>query len=614
MQLKVKISALNHIRFVPEDVEILEQYHNIPFDKAWFSEQLRPWEQPSTYAYPMQKNDQLDIQIWSSVNIAAVLKVYKCGNSTPVDILIFQLPSGMPTIIEDNIQYYVQRIRIKKFFDTYNEGTYYFEIEFPLTVIKRFISEPIYVKADHKGTIIIDVGNTFNKDYVIFEQTRQRFRHRVPGALLKIIPKVSRTVFTEQDESTVPLSATAYRNRKLVLGGNGAPIPDWQIDKMNHVFTCDGTFIEGEQFTAVEGATFQPEEDDVNTPLSCVSIELADGENNKPYDFVTGSFVLLEPIPPYPFVLKGLQYGYLNNPIYSMPSFTAPTEINDPAELQTWIDGVNADILAQGFEGTVTIEPDNSIVYNNGPAENYTTGSIDILTFRLGVKCFINGAPIPIDIQLSASTLEPSYYAVALPDGTMYSWGLINTLVTINANYTAPIGGTVNYVIWHDGRLTTILLSGSSINGIDQYGSSTALPSKLAIFGISQSTQLTSFLFYEEMRYTMNTLQAFIMTNNTVLSDIGVFYPQFAWAIDGWKLLRQIDLRGNNLNSAMKDAWYNSMQTPMTVPGNGPLFSQFYVFGGTIRTNLQNPAANVTAASAGARSVLLNTWNWLIIT
>lgn len=627
MLRNVIISPLNHIRFVPMDEVLPEKYHQPQFDKAWLSEYLMPGETKVKYGQPVEKKDPLDIQVHTTPTPSGeTIQLYLVDCKRTIEIIRqFTLRTDAPQIINDGLQYFVHTLSDKEIFESLDDGTYYIYFRVPFDtdgtggsdVYDWFISEPIIVRDQHLDTVLINASNSFNKDNIIFEQIKQKFRKRINGRITDMQPKVNRTVFIDQGENPTLLSATPTRTWKFVAGYTRG-IPDYEIDKLNHYFALDGVYIEGKGYSTVEGSAIEKGSEG-NYALHSGTIELTEKNAMSVYTFSKGGLTLLETLPSYPFEIYSTEVGYLNNVDYS---YNAPTVIRSLIQLNSWISARNLEITNAGMEGEIALDG-NTMVYQRGESETYDYATSLTLNHRLGVKMIADGAnPLPVTLELSGSGLtiinNDARYSVYDPIGNVLSYGYAGYPVTsANGNWTSPSAGTYTYEIFHDGGLKTININGARVTGIDKYGSNLSVPSLLEVFGLYNSTIITAFSLWDELVDVRGTLVAFRLSDNPILTNTGIFYPLSAFANDGWRKLQYINLKGNAMNSSMIDQWYNSMRQAMLAPIVPPpalgVTGQFYVSNGIAQTNLQVPTASPTAASAVARNTLTVSFGWGLI-
>lgn len=613
MERIVTFSAANQHRFIPLDEVLPVKYNTRDFDKSLFSELEPYWQTKVQYAQKVQQSDPLRIQIKVSQNVFPVnLYVYKCGGEQVSGPFALTYLSSLPPIIEDGIQRYVYIYEGINFWSLL-EGLYYLVIECKFdedgdTVADYtdlFVSEPVMVKEKHPKTTLIEYSNSTNKDDIIFEQTKQKFSFRVEGAVIKPQPKVDRVVFVDQGEDSVQLSATPFRSWEFAAGFTNGGVPFWVVEKLNHIFTLDGIYIEGKGYTTIEGSQFKYEQEDPIYPLFQANIEIGDKDNGSLHTFNRGGMTLLSPIPAYPFEIYQTEIGYVNNVefIYSFPR-----RIDDLTELNAWIAARNSAITANGMLGNIAIS-NNTLVYNRGANESYNYAYCGVLTKRIGIKHTVSAAST-IEFELFLAGVNASNrYSTYSPTGALGKFGTVpNSITSIDPfNYNAASAGTYTYDLFHDGSLNVINMLGVDISGIDSFGDTDNIPSSLAEFAIILSNKLTSFDIWQELGIAARlTLERVVFSGNHNLNNLGDGYFN-PGVLLRFKKLRFIHLADNNLSSADIDAFYNSM-----LDAYYAIAPYAFPVDGIISTAGQTPTALPTGASASARDILANTLNWTI--
>lgn len=613
MQRKVIISPLNQYRFVFYDEVLPEKFNQLRFDSALFFEQLQSYNPKVHYYQKVQKSDPLRIQVWTNNNInQVILRLYDCEGQQVGTFDYLDLPTGMPTIIEDGSEYFVNTIHVNDYWAD-KDGVYYLLMEFyqdPTgNAVEYIVSEPIFVKEKHPETMLLEYSNSFNKDYVIFEQTRQKFCFRVEGAIINPQPKVKRVVFTDQGENTVPLSATAYRTRVFAAGMTGG-IPFWVVDKLNHIYALDSIYHNGEQLTPVEGAELAYQEPDPLYPLYDARIELADTDNGRPYQFTKGGLTLIQQADSFPFVLFSVEIGYPNNIDYFN---NVPIRIANQTALDAWITARNLEIVAAGMTGQIAME-NESLVYNLGSDENYSFANCVLLRYRIGMKQTTSGvSTVNPQIYLSARTGEAPY-VVCNPLLSIVASGHVGEgedLLPVPV-YNAPAGGVHTFEVWHDSDNIDLVGSlGANFSGWDKYGGLPGnLPRKLARVSFGNSTRLLSFDLWQELKEVRNYLERVFIINNsnlTTLGPNGFYLPDFSVTgpEPGFPLLKFILLQGNHLSSAQVDIVFISL-------GSLILEQQWITYDGIVALS-QLPAAPPGPSSSLAIDELENTYSFDVL-
>lgn len=247
------------------------------FDDWNFPDTIKPWEEQVCYCHPWQKNDIIYIPILSN---------YAPHNITVVDENQVQIPGAtfvanyIPTSIEGTGQkFYLVSIAL----NAYNDGAVQVWFDAGSPVLVELESEWLYIKDLHENTILLKYSHNEN-DFDIPFETGVELMFRIFGGLTEFKPAADRTVFIDQTRSAVQLSSKAYYTQKLLIG-DARGVPDWVIERVNQIFQCSYVSIDGRQYVANDGASFDPNREE-NYPMSGWGIEVrpADQKNRKRYE------------------------------------------------------------------------------------------------------------------------------------------------------------------------------------------------------------------------------------------------------------------------------------------------------------------------------------------
>lgn len=600
----VYISPLNPIRFVQQDVITPDKYSTPQFDDEWFSNLIYSWQKKATYAQKMQFGDDLNLQIWTSSDAAAALKVYNCKGELVATKAFVLNPLIPPLDLNGTFVYtYVQEYKAYDFFEGLSEpeGIYCFAIEvtFDDTTTIKFISEPVWAKATHEETILVEYRNTYNKDSIVFEQTNLVLGLRVEGSVLEFTPTANRVVFEDQGYDTVQLSATATRQWKAYFGSGQKQIPDYMVDKLNHIFACDSIKIEGHGYSQTDKSTLDIERD-ITYPLSMASILLGERNNVANYQFSSGDLVVMDNIPGGDFVLFGLTIGLDGFPAFNLD---APKFVQI-AVIASTITQLNTMASNQGLIGSF-VHVNNTLVYRLGAGEEYDESSVKILDKRMMIYVAPQtGTTSSVKIGiLGQFTTQNSPFAYVGSNGftdqllwfgvSVTNYDQYNTL-TVNT----PAGQSHPTYLYHDGTLQSLSIESANCNNIaGEY------PDNLAMINVYNSGLFTGFTFPVNTYKTLqqvNVIGCSNLISSGTLDGIGVGQQ--------WEKLWFIRFSGCKISSANVDAFFNSTVSVLPLPPGqtGYLKVKF----GTIDLSGQTPSAPPTSASADARAALTNGTNY----
>lgn len=170
-----------------------------------------------------------------------------------------------------------------------DEGVYYLEVFFEKGELYSVVSEPILIKDQHPDTILIEFGHREN-DFDMYFMGGRKFWLRVEGGFPSsgFTPGAKDTVYRNQEHDTVLLNSTPYSVQKIQFG-SGSGIPNWVADKINRIFSCSSTKINGVSWVKNEGAKMEAARES-SYPLAGWTLELIDTSNRYSDVFGSGDF------------------------------------------------------------------------------------------------------------------------------------------------------------------------------------------------------------------------------------------------------------------------------------------------------------------------------------
>lgn len=264
----INIPFLNPIRFVELDPVELPQYLTKHFDDYWFKEQLQPYETVVDFKQKYQTSDAIYLQF--EANFAAIqMQVIDCDQN----VLLTQ----SATQIRENKYlpgYYVYELTLS--LATFSEGTIYLKLNLGLGS-KLMISEPVQVAETWPNTILFQYSNSKYHGDVIFE-TGIVFGFRCEAVIRRLDPASDRTYYRDQKQNPTTLKVRPYRAFELGIG-HLTGIPDWYIDKMNWIWSCDNVQCDGKSFAVLDDSKFEDQEIDKRYALRHWTLNIQEGIN-----------------------------------------------------------------------------------------------------------------------------------------------------------------------------------------------------------------------------------------------------------------------------------------------------------------------------------------------
>lgn len=247
------IAPINPIRFIDSNSSDAwpEIYHSKPFDLETYKESIFDFQTNRCFFQKFQTNDITRIQFLS--DFIPVIRIFNTTTGTQSGVPFFNMGISFP-----DFTFKVYEADID--FSLYGEGIIYLTIQYIDVTLKTWISEPIDVQEKWENTVLFEVRNDENAFSFVFD-TGIVIKSRVEAIIDNFIPKADRIVYNDQTRNATLLSGIPFREFRLNIGGR-AGISDWLIDKINRMFACNQVKIDGEYYTASEGAEWEPNRDE----------------------------------------------------------------------------------------------------------------------------------------------------------------------------------------------------------------------------------------------------------------------------------------------------------------------------------------------------------------
>lgn len=259
---------LNPIKFVELDPVQLPQYLTKHFDDYWASEQLQPFETVVSFKQKWQTSDTIYLQFES--NFASI-------QMTAIDCEQNVLLTQAATQVRANKYlpgYYVYEITLS--LAPFSPGTIWLKLSLGLGS-KLMISEPIDVAETWPETILFQYSNSKYHGDIIFE-TGIVFGFRCEAVIRRLDPANERTAYRDQKLNPSTLKVRPFRAWELGIGHKRG-IPDWVIDKMNWIWSCDNVTLDGKPFAVLEDSKFEDKEIHPQYPFRHWTLNIQEGIN-----------------------------------------------------------------------------------------------------------------------------------------------------------------------------------------------------------------------------------------------------------------------------------------------------------------------------------------------
>lgn len=260
------LPLLNPVSFYEINPVELPQYLSHPFEDYPYRYTVKDWEEPVGYCQKYQKSDIINLQFIS--------------NFDPVSV----------AVIDVYDQVLISVNALQKLQNKYSPGSYAYEASISLASLPEgtyflkisaggaalLISEPILVKVIHANTLYLQYKNSRYHQEVIFE-TGIEFNFRVEGSLGHVDPSSRDQYYDDQRFNPTILSSKPFDNFPLVFGGSYG-IPDWVIQKINYIFSCNNVRIDGKLYAKTSDTKFSLKEED-QYPLRGMEFTVRPGLN-----------------------------------------------------------------------------------------------------------------------------------------------------------------------------------------------------------------------------------------------------------------------------------------------------------------------------------------------
>lgn len=269
MANEIYLPFSNPVRFLELDPVELPQFLTKHFDDYWFSEQLSEFETIVEFKQKYQTNDTIYLQFES--NFASIqMSVIDCEQTALLTQAATQVRANkyLPG-------YYVYEITLSLAAFT-SIDTIWLKLSLGLGS-KFMISEPIALAETWPNTVLFQYNNSKYHGDVIYE-TGIVFGFRCEAVIRRLDPASERTFYRDQKVNPTTLKVRPYRAFDLGIGHlRGAP--DWVIDKMNWIWSCDNVLCDGKPFAVLEDSKFEPAEIDPKYPLRRWTLNIQEGIN-----------------------------------------------------------------------------------------------------------------------------------------------------------------------------------------------------------------------------------------------------------------------------------------------------------------------------------------------
>jgi hypothetical protein len=231
------IPELCPVKFVPLNNVLPAQYHFKHMDGWWSSEQFQNYLDSISYFQKWQQNDIIFLQCMTN-GLGPVAIQFLDANGKVV--LTDSLTATSDSAVKSPYILYQKSFGLNSF----AEGVYYITLTAGTGgTVTSFISEGLYIKADHPDTLLFEYSNSRNKQSCIFSSGYTP-SFRVEGWLDGFTPAAHFSTFEDQPADITVINGIPYRIHTLNIG-YGRGIPAWAIDKLSRILLLDNTNCDG---------------------------------------------------------------------------------------------------------------------------------------------------------------------------------------------------------------------------------------------------------------------------------------------------------------------------------------------------------------------------------
>jgi hypothetical protein len=264
----IYIPFCNPVRFVELDPVQLPQYLTKHFDDYWASEQLQSFETVVNFTQKYQTNDTIYLQFES--NFASIqMSVIDCEQTVLLTQAATQVRANKYLA-----GYYVYELTLS--LAAFSAGTIWLKLSLGLGS-KFMISEPIELAETWPNTILFQYSNSKYHGDVIFE-TGIVFGFRCEAVIRRLDPANERTAYRDQKLNPTTLKVRPFRGFELGIG-HLSGVPDWVIDKMNWIWSCDNVLCDGKSFAVLDESKFEDKEIHPQYPFRQWALNIQEGIN-----------------------------------------------------------------------------------------------------------------------------------------------------------------------------------------------------------------------------------------------------------------------------------------------------------------------------------------------
>ena len=250
-----------------------------------------PWmEEQVTFCQKVQDDDELQMVYAIILNGTSIHSVDLFDNTGAFVVNLPATTIGTYTdALGDTWTYFLAKLNLAT--GDYGSGIYYQALSYTdssygvgpgNSLCDIFLSEPIWIKPEHRDTVQLHWRNEFNDFDILFTGllARYNFTMRFDGGWESegFTPKSNDAIYQDIVQNPVMLSSVPFSTRKITFG-RARGIPNYQADIINRILACTDVYVDGVKYCKVPGAKLEPTRTK-EYPLAGWRIELQESYEN----------------------------------------------------------------------------------------------------------------------------------------------------------------------------------------------------------------------------------------------------------------------------------------------------------------------------------------------
>ncbi len=261
------IPFLNPVTFYDREYSHLPQYESRHMDDYLFSNQIRSFERSVPYFQKWTVHDVIRTQYESNFSSIS-LRLIDCEEN----ILLTQ------NATQRRINKFLPGFSVyENHFSLANVPPGIYWLELVLGGTRKMITEPFEVAESHPDTLLFEYFNSRFHGDVLFE-TKIKFSFRVEALFSAFDPSKMMTAYRDQRMNPTVLSSRPYRVWELFFGKDGG-IPDWALQRLNWIFSCDNVMIDGKPYALLDDSDFEAVDIGTKYPMRQYTLTVQEGIN-----------------------------------------------------------------------------------------------------------------------------------------------------------------------------------------------------------------------------------------------------------------------------------------------------------------------------------------------